>query len=492
MGELILNGLFAVFDPANLVSIFVGVAVGIVMGALPGISVTLAVALILTFTFGMGPTPALFLLLGTYVGGIYGGSISAILIRAPGTPASAATVADGYALARKGRAGEALRIALFASTIAGIFSAFILLFLAPQLAKVALQFGPPEFFALALFGLTIISNVSGDSVVKGVIMGMMGLFVATIGIDPIGGFPRLTFGITNLQGGVSLIPALIGLFAVSELVNRAQVAHLEVEEENTVTDTKLPFSTAIRHLKTALKGSAIGTFIGAIPGTGSAISAFISYNEAKRASRNKEEFGKGSLDGVAAAESGNNGVTGATLIPLLTLGIPGDTVTAVMLGALLIQGLIPGPQLFMDHADIVYTIMVGLIFVNIVMYVMGRFAVRLFARVTSVPINLLIPLLLILSFVGAYAVNNTVFDAKLMMLFGLVGYFAPKYGFPVTPMLLGIVLGPIAEESLRQALILSDGSWGIFVTEPIALVFILLALASFTLPLLKPYFSGNR
>lgn len=492
MGELILNGLIAVFQPVNLVVIFLGVAVGIFMGALPGISVTLAVALVLTFTFGMGPTAALFLLLGTYVGGIYGGSISAILIRAPGTPASAATVADGYALARKGRAGEALRVALFASTVAGIFSALMLLFLAPQLARVALQFGPPEFFALALFGLTIISNVSGDSVVKGVIMGMLGLFVATIGIDPIGGVPRMTFGITNLQGGVSLIPALIGLFAVSELVDRARVAHVGVEEENTVTDTRLPFSTAIRYLKTILKGSVIGTFIGAIPGTGSAISAFISYNEAKRASQNKEEFGEGSLDGIAAAESGNNGVTGATLIPLLTLGIPGDTVTAVMLGALLVQGLIPGPQLFTEHADIVYTIMVGLIFVNIVMYIMGRFAIRLFARVASIPINLLIPLLLILCFVGAYAVNNTVFDAKLMLLFGLVGYFAPKYGFPVTPMLLGIVLGPIAEESLRQALILSDGSWGIFVTEPIALVFILLALASFTLPILKPYFSGSR
>ncbi|WP_026702083.1 tripartite tricarboxylate transporter permease [Salibacterium aidingense] len=491
MADLLMNSFVSIFQLDNILFIFLGVATGIIFGSLPGLTATVGVALMLPLTFGLPPTTGMLLLLAVYCGGIYGGSISAILISAPGTPASAATVLDGYHLAKQGKAGIALRMALFASVTAGIFSALILLMIGPQIARFALNFGPAEFFALALFGLTMIASVSGKSIIKGVIMGFLGLYVSTIGIDPIDGIPRVSFNNQYLMGGISLIPALVGLFAISEIMKRAQTAHLPRDEQNKYEDAKLPFSTAKKYIKTILKSSGIGTFVGSIPGTGAAIASFLSYNEAHRSAENKKAFGKGSVEGVAAAEAGNNGVTGATLIPLLTLGIPGDTVTAVMLGALMMQGLTPGPQLFTDYPEVVYSIMIGLLFVNIVLFIQGQWAIRLFVKVTAVPVNVLLPILLSLCFIGAYGVNNTLFDVKLMMVFGLIGYFMPKLGFPITPMLLGIVLGPIAENSFRQALLLSGGNWMIFLTKPIAAIFILLAVFSFLLPLLKPYFTNK-
>lgn len=492
MLDTILSSIPALFQFSSILMIILGIAAGIIFGALPGLSATMGVALMLPLTFGMEPIAGMLLLLGVYCGGIYGGSISAILINTPGTPASAATTLDGYQLTRQGRGGAALRMALYASVIGGIISALVLLFLAPQVAKVALKFGPAEYFALALFGLAMIATVSGKSLLKGIIAGLIGVLISTIGLDHIGGIPRLTFGNEYLMGGISLIPALIGLFAISEIINRSRYAHLEVEQKGKFVDEKLPFSSVFKYKKTVAKSSLIGTFIGAIPGTGAAIAAFMSYNEARRSSKNKKKFGKGSLEGIAASEAGNNGVTGSTLIPLLTLGIPGDTVTAIMLGALMMQGLTPGPQLFTTHAGFVYAIMVGLILVNIIMLFQGSLFIKLFVRVTAVPINVLLPILLTLSFIGAYAVNNTLFDVKLMLIFGIGGFFLILLGFPVAPMLLGIVLGPIAETSLRQALILSDGSWSIFVKQPISLTFIIIALVSFSIPFIQLYFRNKK
>jgi putative tricarboxylic transport membrane protein len=483
VGDQIVGGLTTLLDPANFFFMFVGVAIGIIFGALPGLTATLGVAVMLTFTFGMAPVPAIMLLLGVYAGGIYGGAISAVLINTPGTPSSAATVLDGYALTRQGRAGEALRIATFATAFGGIFSALVLLFGAPQLAQVALEFGPAEFFALALFGLAVIAGVSGGSLLKGLLMGLLGLLIATIGLDPIGGLPRLTFGSTNLQGGVELIPALVGLFAIAELMRRAPAAHMGAQRFET-QDTPFPFTRAFRYTRTLLKSSAIGTFIGAIPGAGPGIASFLSYNEARRSSKNKEKFGKGAREGVAASESGNNSATSATLIPMLTLGIPGDTVTAVLLGAFALQGLRAGPELFVDHADIVYAVMLGLIVIQIMLYFQGRIAARTFAKIATIPMNILIPVLIILMFVGAYSVNNTVFDARVMMVFGLLGYVAYKFDFPVVPMLLGIVLGPIAENGFRQALLQSGGDPSIFFTRPLSLTFIILATLLFVTPLI--------
>ncbi|WP_373893812.1 tripartite tricarboxylate transporter permease [Virgibacillus sp. CBA3643] len=489
MGEILVNSLMGIFQFNNLIFMILGVFLGFIFGSLPGLTATMGVALLLPITFGMEPTTAILFLLGVYCAGTYGGSASAILINTPGTPASAATVLDGYALAEKGEAAVALRMALLASVGGGIFSALALLFIAPQLSKFALNFGPPEFFALALFGLTMILSVSSNNLRKGIIMGISGVFISTIGLDPISGLPRFSFDNTNLTGGIDLIPALIGLFAISEIIKKSQTAHLTEDNDiSNINKVVASFKSLFnKYKKTILKSSAIGTFIGAIPGTGPAIASFISYNEARRSSKNKEEFGKGSLDGVAASEAGNNGVTGATLIPLLTLGIPGDTVTAVLLGALMLQGLAPGPQLFVNYTDMIYTIMLGLIFVNIIMWIQGSFLTKYFAKIKSVPINVLLPILLVLCFIGSFAVNNTTFDVRVMLVFGLIGYIMPKFGFPVTPMLLGIVLGPIAETSFRQSMAISDGSWLIFVTNPIALVFILLATLSILIPFIKPY-----
>ncbi|WP_040978398.1 tripartite tricarboxylate transporter permease [Oceanobacillus jeddahense] len=489
MGDIIFNSLLSIFEWHNLLFIMLGVIAGFIFGSLPGLTATMGVALMLPLTYGLEPTTAMLFLLGIYCAGTYGGSAAAILINTPGTPASAATVVDGYALAEQGKAALALRIALLASVFGGVFSALALLLIAPQLSKFALNFGPPEFFALAVFGLTMIISVSANNLRKGIIMGILGILISTIGLDPINGTPRFSFDNQYLIAGIDLIPALIGLFAISEIIKKSQTAHItKPNEMSNIDKVVTSFKSLLRKFKkTMLKSSAIGTFIGAIPGTGPAIASFLSYNEARRSSKNKEEFGKGSLDGIAASEAGNNGVTGATLIPLLTLGIPGDTVTAVMLGALMMQGLAPGPQLFVDYADVMYTIMFGLILVNIFMLIQGLFATRVFAKIKDVPINLLIPILLMLCFLGSFGVNNTMFDVKVMLVFGLLGYILPKLGFPIVPMLLGIVLGPIAETAFRQSLAVSDGSMMIFVTKPIALIFLLFAVVSVTVPAIKPY-----
>jgi putative tricarboxylic transport membrane protein len=483
--ENILTGLVNLLSWDVLLFINVGLVLGIIFGALPGLTATMGVALFMPITFGMDPIVGITMLLGIYCGGIYGGSITAILIKTPGTPASAATVLDGYTLSQKGQAGKALHMALVASTIAGLFSALILLLVAPQLAKVALKFGPPEYFSLAIFGLTIIASVCSKNLFKGIMMGCLGMYVSMIGLDEIGGMPRFLFGTLNLAGGVKLIPALIGLFAISEILNKVKIGDFKTIEANKFVGGKVTWAELKFSLKTIFKSSAIGTFIGAVPGTGAAIASFLSYNEAIRSSKTPEKYGTGYLDGVAASEAGNNGVTGATLIPMLTLGIPGDTVTAVLLGALMMQGLQPGPALFRDFAPVVYTIMVSLIFVNIFMFIQGKAFVRIFANITKIPVNLLLPILMILCVTGAYAENNTMFDVWMMFIFGAGGYILIRNGFPVTPLLLARILGPMAEISMRQSLIMSQGSYSIFFTRPICLFFLVISVASILFAVLK-------
>ncbi|MDX9957192.1 MAG: tripartite tricarboxylate transporter permease [Clostridia bacterium] len=476
----------------NLLYINIGLAAGIVIGALPGLTATMGVALLLPLTYGLSPITGILLLLGVYCGGIYGGSITAILIKTPGTPASAATILDGYPLARQGRAGQALSMALIASTIAGLFSAMVLLLVAPQLARFALRIGPAEYFALAVFGLTIISSVSGKSIVKGLIMGVLGMLIATIGLDPVGGFDRLTFGFRNLMGGISLIPAMIGLFAISEILEKARTVNLDMEIVGEFQNQKLPKGSILASMKTIIKSSAIGTFIGAVPGTGAAIASFLSYNEAKRSSKTPEKFGTGHLEGVAAAEAGNNGVTGATMIPLLTLGIPGDTVTAIMLGALMLHGITPGPQLFVRQKEWVYAIMLGLLVVNLFMYIQGKFFIKAFINVTKVPVKIMIPALFILCVIGSFAVNNTIFDVGVMLAFGAFAYFLNRLDFPTTPMVIAIILGPMAESNLRRALTISDGNYMTFITRPISALFLAVSVLTFLVPIIKRIVSRKK
>ena len=478
----ILAGLQNTFTITSLIWINIGLFVGVIFGSLPGLTATMGVALFLPITFSMNPIPAFMLLLGIYCGGIYGGSITAILIKTPGTPASAATIMDGYQLGQNGHPMLALDTALMASTVGGIFSALVLLFAAPQVAKWAVKFTSAEKFMLAFFGLSIIATISGKQVFKGLLSASIGLACACIGLDPIEGLPRFTFGVNRLQTGINIIPALIGLFAITEILNKvyagdAAVGNVELPKEY------LTFSQFRSCFKDIIKSSMIGTVIGAIPGTGATTAAFLSYMEARRSSKTPELFGTGHINGIAAPEAGNNGVTGATLIPLLTLGIPGDTVTAVMLGALSMQGLTPGPLLFTKQATLMYTIMVGMIFVNLFMLLQGKLLIKAFIYITRVPTNLLSSILVVLCVVGGYSVNNSTYDVYVMLIFAAIGYVMNRVHMNTTPLLLGIILGPMAEQNLRRCLTLSKGSLSIFIKRPVSCVFLIITVLCIFLPI---------
>lgn len=406
--QLIISSLLSCFHWQNLLGMVLGLGVGLFVGAMPGLSGVIGISLLLPFTFGMEPTMALLMLVGTYCGATYAGSISAILIKTPGTAAAAATVLDGYQMNLKGRAQEALSVALYASVFGGLFSGLVLLTVAPQLAKVALKFNSADYFMLAVFGLSVISAVGGKSICKGLVMACFGVFASTIGIDPTEGVYRFTFGTITLSKGIALVPALIGLFAISELLTQTEkLFHAEKVEQSASASSKYGWKHMWRYKWTMLKSAVIGVVIGATPGTGAAIASFMAYGEAKRCSKHPEEYGHGCPEAVAASESGNNGVTGATLIPMLTLGIPGDVITAVLMGALMIQGLNPGPQLFTQHADMTYTVIVGFLIVNILMLYMGKLAIRAFGQVCKVPYSVLLPVVLAFCLVGAYACSNS-------------------------------------------------------------------------------------
>jgi len=472
-------------SPSLILVLLLGVGAGIMVGALPGLTATMGVALLVPLTFGMPPIAAMLMLVGVYVGAIYGGSISAILLRTPGTPAAAATVLDGFALAQQGKAGKALSTSTIASFVGGIVSAMALTFIAPQLATFALRFSSPEYFALALLGLTIIASISGDSIVKGLIAGMLGLMLSMMGMDPLTGYARFTFGSIDLLSGISFVPVLIGLFAVSE-------AFAAVEQILTKTTVDTKFANQLLTWKeikgiswTSIKSAIIGTFIGIIPGAGADIAAFVSYGEAKRSSKHPEKFGTGILEGVAAPEAGNNGVTGGAMVPLLTLGIPGDATTAVMLGALMMLGLRPGPLLFKDNGDVVYAVFAGLLIANVFMLIYGLFGVKLFARILTVPRVILTPIIFILCVVGAYAINNSMFDVWAMLLFGFIGYIMQKLKFPISPIVLALILGPMAEGEFRRALMMSQGNLSIFATRPIAAILLVLSIISVVQSIMK-------
>ena len=475
--NIIWSSIVTLCSPMNLLVLFAGMIAGITIGAMPGLTATMGVALALPLTFKMDPVTSIILLIAIYCGGIYGGSITAILMKTPGTPAAAATAIDGFALAQQGKAKKALDMALWASTFGGIASFFALLFIAPQLAKFALRFGPPEVACLALFGLTIIISMSSGSLIKGLISGCLGLGMGFVGIDKIESCVRFSFGSANLMNGLRLVPCMIGMFAMSQVF-------VQFEEIYSAKGAEMPKIVAGEGLKikefaaeigNLIRGSIIGILIGAMPGTGSAIAAFLNYNEAKRTSKDKSNIGKGSLSGVCASEVANNAVTGAAFIPLLTLGIPGDVTTAVVLGALMIQGLIPGTALFTEHQEFVYPTMLSFLFANIAMLICGMLLIRVFAKIVEVPAKCLTPIIAVLCVIGSYAINNSFYDVTVMMVCALVGYLLPKFGFPTVPILIGFILGPVFEPNFRNALIMSKGSYSIFFTRPIALFFLVVA-----------------
>lgn len=482
----ILSALNMVLVPLNLLGLIVGVLVGIAFGCMPGLSVNMGLALLFPLAFTFHGIGGILMLLGIYCGAIYGGSISAILLKTPGTPASVATTLDGYPMATKLRQpGRALGLSTLASTFGGIFSTVCLILLAPQLAKVALQFSKPEYFALAIFGLSIITSVSSGSVIKGIMGGLLGLFLATVGIDAMTGTIRFTLDTTYLLGGVSFIPILIGVFAFAQVLGSIEdYYHNERSEQHMVIDRLLPSLADIKRVfVTLVRSSFIGTFIGCVPGTGGDIASFVSYDQAKRWSKHSANFGNGEPEGICASEAGNNAVSGGAFIPVLTLGIPGDGATAIMMGALMVQGLQPGPLLFVEKAPDVYAIFIGLLLANIIMGIMGFSLIRLFTKVVNVPLHILLPIIVMMTFVGTYSYNNSLNDVYLMVVSGFIGYFLNKLGFSMSAIIIGIILGSMAEQNFVGSLIMSDGNFSIFYTRPLCLFF----LASAVLSLLSPF-----
>lgn len=478
--EALAAGFGLVAQWESLFFLALGIAVGVFAGAIPGMSATMAVALTLPFTFALDPIFGILLLLGVYKGGIFGGSIPAILIRTPGTPASSATALDGYPMAEQGHAGKALGMSLYASCIADFVSNIALIVFAGWLAQFAMNFGPPEFFTLIVFSLTIIAGVSGDSLTKGIVSAVIGLLLATVGLDLIFGTNRFTFGNANLMGGLNFIAVLIGLFALPEIFAHVRLPRERDGKVRGLGHVGVAYDELKRCLKSIFRGSLIGVFLGSIPGIGAAPSAFLSYSEARRTSPNQANFGKGEIEGVAAAEAGNNGVAGATLIPLLSLGIPGDVITAIIIGAFMVHDLQPGPMLFQTHADIIYALFIGLIVSSVLLFFIGSVAIRGFRYVADIPPNLLFPSVLVLCIFGVYAVNNSAFDVGVMFAMGGLGYAMVLLRFPPAPFLIAFILGPLLENNFRQSLLMSQGAPEIFARGPITWTFwalTLLALA---------------
>lgn len=467
-----------VLQPEVLTVIFLGALGGILLGSLPGLTATMGVALLVPFTFGLPMDSSIGMLLGIYCGAMYGGSISAILVRTPGTPAAAATLLDGYPLGQRGEGSRALSMSLVASSVGGLISTAIMICLSPQVSKMALKFSSAEYFALAVFGLSVIISISGQSVVKGIIAGLFGLVLCTVGSDPISGYPRYIFGQMELYEGPPFIPTLIGLFAVSEILAGVEKISVTQKIKEKVTQILPSVADFKRCLPTILKGGTIGSFIGAVPGAGGDVAAFVSYGEAKRSSKTPEKFGTGMIEGVAASESANNGCTGGAMIPLLSLGVPGDSVTAILLGAFIIHGLQPGPLLYKDHLDVVYGVFAAMLIANIAMFSIGALGVRFFSKIISVDKTILLPIIMVLSLVGSYSMRNSFFDVFLTVGFGVVGYLLQRYGFPLSPILLALILGPMAESNLRRTLVISSGDISIIFTKPICLVLLGLAVVS--------------
>ncbi len=466
------------FTLENILWINIGVFIGSVFAAIPGLSVILCVILFLPVTYSMTAIPGMMFLLGIYCAGGYGGSVSAILINTPGTPHAAATMLDGHPLSEQGRTKAALKIALYASTFGGIFSALMLLFLGPQVARVAAQLGTAEYFMVCVFGLTIIAGVSGKSMIKGLISACLGLLISCVGSDPMTSYDRFTFGISRLYLGLDLAVCLIGLFALVEIMAKAEkrLDRLNLDTTQIKDDGIITKEEYKRMARPVLLSSIIGVMVGIIPGTGASEASWFSYNTAKNMSKHPEEFGHGSVEGIAAAESANNAVTGATLIPLLTLGIPGDGTVAIMLSALMINGLNPGLSLFTTQGNIMYAIMLGLILVNIFMLLQGKFLTTLFAKVVSIPQEILTPIIVIFCFAGAYSVNENFFDVGVALIFGMLAWILRKLELPPVPILLGLVLGSMTETNFRRALLISNGSPKIFFSSVYCIIFLVLIL----------------
>ncbi|MGO5061788.1 tripartite tricarboxylate transporter permease [Lawsonibacter sp. LCP25S3_F5] len=496
MSEII-GYIITAFSPINLLFALMGTVVGITVGALPGFTPTMGIAVLIPITYSMDPTTALVFLGAIYCGSMFGGSISAILINTPGTSAAAATAMDGYAMTAKGKSHAALVEASVASFWGGIVSVLALIFLAPPLAKFAFQFGPQEKFMMALFGLTIIASLSTKDVLKGLMMGCVGLVVACIGMDPMQGQARFTFGNHFLMGGITMIPAVIGLFSVSQIFTTIKDPIVPADKSMIAQfkAAKIHLKDLVRYPVVYLRSAIIGIVVGIIPGTGGDVASYVSHNTGRMFSK-EEDFGHGAREGVACCEAANNAVTGGTLIPTLTLGIPGNATTAILLSGLTIHGLAPGYSLFTSGKNITYPFIMALFLANLAFVIIGLLGAKYFARVTLTPQSILSACVLNLSLIGCYGVRGNIRDVYAMLAFGLVGYLLKLYKFNIVPIVLGMILGDIAEEALQQGLILYNGSvpamFATFFQRPICVVLMILMVISVCTPFIMEARKGKQ
>ncbi|SDE07100.1 putative tricarboxylic transport membrane protein [Bhargavaea beijingensis] len=478
--ENLLLSVESILNVQTILILLIGVVVGIIVGSIPGFTITMGVALTLPFSFSMDPINGIALMMGVQVGGSSGGLITACLLGIPGTPSAMATTFDGFPMVKKGEAGKALAVGLWSSFIGTIISGIVLIFMTPILAEWALDFGPWEMFALMLFGISAIASLSEGSLIKGLIAGSIGIAFSLVGTDPLLGTSRFTYGFTELLAGFNFLPVLIGVFAFSQLMSdiKNPPDSLDIKFNSNVS---YPLVKTIKDIWTSklnvIRSSLIGVFVGILPAAGGSIANILSYDIAKKFSKQPEKFGTGTKDGVIAAESANNSSIGGAFVPMLAFGIPGDAVTAMMLGALLIHGIQPGPLLMQNQPVLVYGIFISIFIAAIFMLIVQSYGIKAFLKITDIPQHVLIPLILMLCVLGSFAVNNRTFDVWILLIFGLIGYWMKSNDFPLPPFILGIILGPMIEQNLRQAITI-DSDLTVFMTRPISAVLIVLAVLS--------------
>ncbi|WP_085505757.1 tripartite tricarboxylate transporter permease [Thalassobacillus devorans] len=472
--------------------IFIGTLLGILTGSIPGLSAMMGVSILIPLTYSLSSTAGILMLIGVYLGAVYGGAISATLVNIPGTPSAVMTALDAYPLAKKGQAGRALGISTVASSLGGLFSVITLVLFAPLIANLALEFTSYEIFAIAFFGLSIMAYISPGSMVKGLISGCIGLLIAMIGADPMTGQARFTFGSIHLFSGVQFIASMVGLYGVTEVILNIEKKIQEPEKKIEVVKATraIPSWLDIRKLWGVIaRSSVIGVVIGAIPGAGGTIASIVSYAQQKKLSKNASEMGKGSLEGVSAAESANNACTGGTMITLLSLGIPGDAVTAILIGAFMVHGIQPGPTMFQENIDLVSAIFLGMVIANIFILIIGLKGARYFARLLSIPDPILNSTILAFCFLGSFAVQNSFFDVATMLVFSILGYLMVKADIPRAPLVLAFILGPLMEMNLRRSLSLAQDDLSqfifAFVERPIAGVVLLITLITLLMPFIR-------
>ena len=480
--DAIIQGFTMLFHVQNIFLIIGGVVIGVIVGALPGLSSPMAIALLLPFTIGIDPVAAISMMAALYCAGTFGGSITAILINAPGAPPAVATAFDGYPMAKKGQPGKALGLATIASVIGGIFSLIIFIFATPLLASIALKFGPVEYFGLAVFALSMLASMSGKSSIRNLIAGTIGVLLATIGVHLATGVERFDFGIEELSEGIHFVPVLIGLFAMSELLTQSQTLNAAVERMSAKT-LKLPTWKELKVLKwNILRSSSLGTFIGILPAEGSTVAAMMGYNEAKRWSKTPEKFGTGCAEGIVAPESANNAAACGAMVPTLALGIPGSGTTALILAALVMHGFKPGPYLITETPHLVYAIFGAMLIANFGFLGIGLVGAKVFSYVTFIPKRFLWPSVFVFSLIGSYSFSSSFFDVWVMLLSGIIGFFMMRNGFSPAPLVMGLILGPMVEETFTQAMVIHDSSFFQFFDSGVFIIFMVLTLISLSSP----------